>query len=172
MPVIVVMGVSGSGKSTVGEALAARLGVEYADGDTFHPPANIAKMSAGHPLTDDDRWGWLDAMASWIHGHVSTGGVLGASALKRRYRDRLRTGGDVWFLHLSGDRELLAERLLARHGHFMKVTLLDSQLADLEPLQPDEPGHVADLADPPARIVEQALAAFASRTAATGTSTT
>src|SRR5437899_2044599 len=111
MPVIVVMGVSGSGKTTVGEALAARLGVEYADGDAFHPAANIAKMSAGHPLTDDDRWGWLDAMAGWIQAHGPTGGVLGSSALKRRYRDRLRTGGDVWFLHLSGDRELLAERL-------------------------------------------------------------
>ena len=166
MPVIVVMGVSGSGKTTVGEALAARLHVEYADGDAFHPAANIAKMSAGHPLTDDDRWGWLDAMAGWIHGHVATGGVLGASALKRCYRDRLRTGGEVWFLHLSGDRELLAERLRARAGHFMKVALLDSQLADLEPLEPDEPGHLADLAESPEQIVETALAAFASRTEA------
>jgi gluconokinase len=161
MPVIVVMGVSGSGKTTVGEALAARLGVEYADGDAFHPPANIAKMSAGHPLTDDDRWGWLDAMAGWIRAHGPTCGVLGSSALKRRYRDRLRTGGDVWFLHLSGDRELLAERLRARTEHFMKVALLDSQLADLEPLEPDEPGHTVDLAEPPEQLVEQALAALA-----------
>jgi len=161
MPVIVVMGVSGSGKTTVGEALAARLGVEYADGDAFHPAANIAKMSAGHPLTDDDRWGWLDAMAGWIRTHGPTGGVLGSSALKRRYRDRLRTGGEVWFLHLSGDRELLAERLRARTGHFMKVALLDTQLADLEPLEPDEPGHTVDLAKPPERLVEQALAALA-----------
>jgi gluconokinase len=166
MPVIVVMGVSGSGKSTVGEALAARLGVEYADGDTFHPAANIAKMSAGHPLTDDDRWGWLDAMAGWIHEHVDSGGVLGASSLKRRYRDRLRTGGEVWFLHLSGDHELLAERLRTRPGHFMKVALLDSQLADLEPLEPDESGSTADLALPPERIVEAALTAFAARTEA------
>jgi gluconokinase len=165
MPVIVVMGVSGSGKSTVGEALAARLRLEYADGDAFHPAANIAKMSAGHPLTDDDRWGWLDAMAGWIHGHVDTGGVLGASALKRRYRDRLRTGGEVWFLHLSGDHELLAERLRTRAGHFMKVALLDSQLADLEPLESDESGYTANLADTPERIVESALAAFASHTA-------
>lgn len=161
MPVIVVMGVSGSGKTTVGEALAARLGVEYADADAFHPAANIAKMSAGHPLTDDDRWGWLDAMAGWIRAHGPTGGVLGCSALKRRYRDRLRTGGEVWFLHLSGDRELLAERLRARTGHFMKVALLDSQLADLEPLGADEPGHTVDLAEPPERLVEQALAALA-----------
>lgn len=164
MPVIVVMGVSGSGKTTVGQALAARLGVEYADGDTFHPPANIAKMSAGHPLTDDDRWGWLDAMAGWIREHGTTGGVLGASALKRGYRDRLRTGGEVWFLHLSGDHDLLAERLLTRKGHFMKVALLDSQLADLEPLQRDEAGHTADLAESPEQIVESALAAFAGRT--------
>jgi gluconokinase len=160
MAVIVVMGVSGSGKSTVGSALAERLGVDYVDGDTFHPPANIAKMSAGTPLTDDDRWSWLDAMADWIGAHAATGGVLGASALKRRYRDRLRAGGDTWFLHLAGDRERLAERLRARSGHFMKVTLLDSQLADLEPLEPDEPGTTVDLADPPARIVEEALAAL------------
>ncbi|WP_326568528.1 gluconokinase [Amycolatopsis rhabdoformis] len=163
MTIIVVMGVSGSGKTTVGEALAERLGVVYAEADAFHPQANIDKMTAGHALTDEDREPWLQAIARWIAQHEETGGVVSSSALKRRYRDELRAGGDVWFLHLHGDRALLAERMQARKGHFMPVTLLDSQLADLEPLQPDEPGRVVEITEPPAALVEAALHAFQER---------
>jgi gluconokinase len=163
MTVVVVMGVSGSGKTTVGEELAERLGVEYAEADTFHPQANIDKMTAGHPLTDEDREPWLRAISTWIAGHQKAGGVVSSSALKRRYRDELREGGDVWFLHLHGDRDLLAERMQNRKGHFMPVSLLDSQLADLEPLQPDEPGRVFEITEPPAVLVEAALVAFRER---------
>ncbi|WET80685.1 gluconokinase [Amycolatopsis sp. QT-25] len=163
MTVIVVMGVSGSGKTTVGTALAERLGVDYAEADTFHPKANIDKMSSGHPLNDEDRQPWLDAIAAWISGHQSTGGVVTSSALKYRYRDILRGGGDVWFLHLHGGRDLLAARMKTRSGHFMPVSLLDSQLADLEPLRPEERGLVADIAKTPEQIVETALAAFEDR---------
>ncbi|GAA3541334.1 gluconokinase [Amycolatopsis ultiminotia] len=163
MTVIVVMGVSGSGKTTVGTAVAARLGVDYAEADTFHPPANIAKMTAGHPLTDEDRAPWLAAIAKWIGEHRESGGVVSSSALKRSYRDVLAGGGDVWFLHLHGDRGLLAERMKHRSGHFMPVSLLDSQLADLEPLQRDEPGRTFDLAKSPAELVDAALTAFRER---------
>ncbi|WP_181777057.1 gluconokinase [Amycolatopsis pittospori] len=160
MTVIVVMGVSGSGKTTVGTALAERLGVDYAEADTFHPQANIDKMSSGHPLNDEDRQPWLEAIADWIREHQDSGGVVTSSALKYRYRDILRNGGKVWFLHLHGDRALLAERMATRSGHFMPVSLLDSQLADLEPLQPDEFGLVADIAKTPEEIVNTSLAAF------------
>jgi gluconokinase len=161
MTVIVVMGVAGSGKTTVGRDLAERLGVEYAEADTFHPKANIEKMSAGHPLTDEDRRPWLHAIADWISDHQETGGVVSSSALKRRYRDVLRTGGDVWFLHLDGPRELIAERMRHRSGHFMPVALLDSQLADLEPLETDERGAIVDITRPPGEIVRTALDALA-----------
>jgi gluconokinase len=160
MTVIVVMGVSGSGKTTVGTALAEQLGVEYAEADTFHPRANIDKMTAGHALTDEDRAPWLESIAEWIRQHQEAGGVVTSSALKRRYRDVLRTGGRVWFVHLDGDRAVLAERMKTRTGHFMPVSLLDSQLADLEPLQPDEPGRVFDIADSPTDIIAAALAGF------------
>ncbi|AGM03746.1 gluconokinase [Amycolatopsis keratiniphila] len=163
MTVIVVMGVSGSGKTTVGTALAERLGVDYAEADTFHPKANIDKMSSGHPLNDEDRHPWLEAIATWIRDHQCSGGVVTSSALKYRYRDILRSGGKVWFLHLHGDRDLLANRMKTRSGHFMPVSLLDSQLADLEPLQPDEHGLVADIAKKPAEIVETALSVFKDR---------
>ncbi|MGI6874151.1 gluconokinase [Amycolatopsis sp. 3B14] len=161
MTVIVVMGVAGSGKTTVGSALAERLGVEYAEADAFHPPANIAKMSSGHPLDDDDRWPWLHAIAAWISGHQATGGVVSSSALKRRYRDVLRTGGELWFLHLDGPRDVLAERMQGRTGHFMPVSLLDSQLADLEPLETDERGLIADILEAPSAIVDRALTELA-----------
>lgn len=160
MSVIVVMGVSGSGKTTVGTALAEALGVEYAEADTFHPRANIEKMSSGVPLTDEDRAPWLEAIAVWIREHQETGGVVTSSALKRRYRDVLRSGGDVWFIHLDGDRETLAERMKTRKGHFMPVSLLDSQLADLEPLQPDEHGEVLDIRRSPEDLTQAALASF------------
>ncbi|CAM4001418.1 gluconokinase [Kibdelosporangium persicum] len=157
--VIVVMGVSGSGKTTVGTALARRLGVQYAEADEFHPPENVAKMSSGTPLNDDDRWPWLQAIAVWIREHQQTGGVVTSSALKRKYRDVLQTGGDVFFVHLDGTRELIAERLAGRKGHFMPAALLDSQIADLEPLQPDEPGVVLDIEAEPDEIVEAAVRA-------------
>jgi len=163
MTVIVVMGVSGSGKTTIGTALANALDVEYAEADTFHPQANIDKMTAGHPLTDEDRAPWLEAIAGWIREHQATGGVVTSSALKRRYRDVLRTGGNVWFAHLHGDREILAERMQSRSGHFMPVSLLDSQLADLEPLEPDEPGAIFDIREAPAELTDAALTAFRER---------
>ncbi|GHG35378.1 MULTISPECIES: gluconokinase [Amycolatopsis] len=161
MTVIVVMGVSGSGKTTIGTALAVALGVEYAEADTFHPKANIDKMTAGTALTDEDRAPWLEAIAGWIREHQATGGVVTSSALKRRYRDVLRTGGDVWFVHLQVDRAQLAERMKTRKGHFMPVSLLDSQLADLEPLEPDEAGVVLDNSSgTPEEVTEAALTAF------------
>ncbi len=133
---IVVMGVSGCGKSTVGPLLAARLGWAFEDGDAFHPPANVAKMSAGTPLTDDDRWPWLAAIAARIARARADGSgvVLGCSALKRAYRDALRDGhGDVRFVHLAGSLELIAARQAARRGHFMPPSLMASQFAALEP---------------------------------------
>src|SRR3954464_13692721 len=161
MTVIVVMGVSGSGKTTIGTALARALDVEYAEADTFNVQANIDKMTAGHPLNDEDRAPWLEAIAGWIREHQASGGVVTSSALKRRYRDVLRTGGDVWFAHLHGDREQLAERMKTRSGHLMPVSLLDSQLADLEPLEPGEAGAVFDnTGGTPEEITEAALAAF------------
>jgi len=133
------MGVSGSGKSTVAGLLAARLGWDLEDGDDLHPPANVAKMAAGHPLDDADRWPWLELVAEWIRKHTDAGraGVITCSALKRAYRDVLR-GEHVIFVHLAGDREQIMRRMTARHGHFMPPALLDSQLEILEPPDHDE----------------------------------
>ena len=161
MTVIVVMGVAGSGKTTVGTLLAGKLGVEYGEADMFHPAANIKKMSSGVPLTDDDRLPWLNAIAEWIRAHQDSGGVVSCSALKRRYRDVLRTGGDVVFLHLRGAKKLIAERTNSRRGHFMPASLVDSQFADLEPLQPDERGLTLDSLDPAEEIVDAALTTLA-----------
>src|SRR5882757_556306 len=136
-PVVVVMGVSGSGKSTVGGLLAERLSVPYAEADDFHPAANIAKMSAGHPLDDADRAPWLAAIAAWITERGDGGGVVSCSALRRRYRDRLREAAPgLFFLHLDGPPELIAARLAARTRHFMPSGLLDSQFEALERLAP------------------------------------
>jgi gluconokinase len=160
-PVVVVMGVCGTGKSTVGELLAEALGVPYAEADDFHPPANIAKMSAGTPLQDADRWPWLDAIGAWARDRGGRGGVVSCSALKRAYRDRLRaTARRLFFLHLTGDRGLIAERMAARTDHFMPSGLLDSQLATLEPLQPDECGVALSVDPEPAVITERAIAAL------------
>lgn len=142
---IVVMGVSGSGKSTVGAALAQRLRVPFADADDFHPPANIAKMTAGHPLDDNDRYPWLEKIGEWLAEH-SNGGVMSCSALKRSYRDQLRQHcPGVHFLHLSGSPEVIARRQASRPGHFMPASLLASQFATLEPLEPDEDGIAIDV---------------------------
>ncbi|MFI5808753.1 gluconokinase [Streptomyces sp. NPDC051561] len=159
--VVVVMGVAGTGKTTIGPLLAAQLGVPYAEGDDFHPEANIAKMSAGTPLTDDDRWPWLDAIGSWAHGRTGLGGVVSSSALKRSYRDRLRSAAPgIVFVHLTGSRELIEGRMSKRQGHFMPTALLDSQFATLQPLGPDEAGVDVDVAGSPEEITERAVAAL------------
>nr|WSZ95229.1 gluconokinase [Streptomyces sp. NBC_00857] len=159
--VVVVMGVAGTGKTTVGPLLAAALGVPYAEGDDFHPPENIAKMSAGTPLEDADRWPWLDAIGLWAHGRAGLGGVVSSSALKRAYRDRLRAAApDALFLHLSGDRPLIERRMSERQGHFMPTALLDSQFAALEELGADEAGVAVDVSGSPEDITERAVAAL------------
>jgi len=155
------MGVSACGKSDIGARLAQALGAPFIEGDRFHPPENVAKMSAGIPLDDEDRRGWLQALRAEIERAWQTEPVvvLSCSALKRAYRDVLRgDGGDVRFVHLHGDRDLIAQRMAARSGHFMPVSLLDSQLRTLEPLQPDERGVTLDVREPPQRLVEQVMA--------------
>ena len=142
---IVVMGVSGSGKSTVGAALAQRLRVPFADADDFHPPANIAKMTAGHALDDTDRYPWLEKIGEWLADHPD-GGVMSCSALKRKYRDQLRRHcPEVTFVHLSGSPEVIARRQASRPGHFMPAALLASQFETLEPLESDERGITIDV---------------------------
>lgn len=149
------MGISGSGKSTVGRALADRLSVPFADADDLHPPSNIAKMSAGHPLDDADRWPWLAVVGQWVAGHPD-GCVMSCSALKRAYRDRIRAAAPAsWFLHLDGAPETIAARQAARPDHFMPPELVASQLATLEPLAADESGLVVDVADDVDAIVGQ-----------------
>jgi gluconokinase len=156
---IVVMGVSGSGKSTVGAALAQRLRVPFADADDFHPPANIAKMTAGHPLDDDDRYPWLEAIGEWLAARQS-GGVMSCSALKRRYRDQMRRHrADVEFLHLAGSPEVIGRRQASRPGHFMPAALLASQFSTLEPLEPDERGIAIDVGQDIDSIIEEFVAA-------------
>jgi gluconokinase len=132
--IVVVMGVCGCGKTTVGKALAAALGWRFFDADDFHPPANIEKMAAGIPLTDTDRWPWLDRLAAEMGAIERAGGhaVLACSALRQAYRDRLAVAGDVRFVHLRGDRATIAARVAARPGHYMPATLVDSQFAALE----------------------------------------
>lgn len=157
---LVVMGVAGSGKSTVAQGLEERLGWAYAEGDDFHPIANIAKMSSGTPLADTDRWPWLDSIAAWTAREDAAGHstIVTCSALRRAYRDRLRTApGRTLFVHLAGSEELLAERMNARPGHFMPPSLLPSQLATLEPLDADEDGTVLDIDATIPEIVEAAI---------------
>ena len=161
-PLVVVMGVSGTGKTTIGEALAARLHLDYRDADVFHPQANIDKMAAGHPLDDDDRAPWLAAIGGWLAEHDQSGGVVSCSALHRTYRDTLRSFAPrARFLHLSGDPEVIAERMRARPEHFFKVEMLASQLETLEPLEDDEPGVTADLSDPVEQIIDHFLSTLA-----------
>jgi gluconokinase len=155
-PVVVVMGVSGSGKTTVGRSLADRLEVEYGEADDFHPQANVDKMAAGEPLDDDDRAPWLAAIGSWMAERGERGAVVSCSALKRQYRDTLRDAApSAVFLHVHGTRELLEERLEGRSGHFMPPSLLTSQLETLEPLQDDEAGVTVDVRLSPDEVVEQ-----------------
>jgi gluconokinase len=165
---IVVMGVSGSGKSTVGAALAQRLRVPFADADDFHPQANIAKMTAGEPLDDDDRYPWLEAIGEWLAAHDGSGGVMSCSALKRKYRDQLRRHcAGVEFLHLAGTPEVIGRRQASRPGHFMPASLLASQFKTLEPLEPDERGVTIDVDQNIDSIVDDYVALSATRTTET-----
>ena len=158
--IAVVMGVSGSGKTTLARGLAARLDWPFQEGDDLHPAANVAKMSRGEPLTDDDRWPWLRALATWMDERIAAGesGVLTCSALHRSYRDYLREGRpQVRFCHVTVDPGVLAARLERRSGHYMPPSLLPSQLAALEPLQPDEPGVTVSGDGPPEAVLDEAL---------------
>lgn len=144
---VIVMGVSGSGKTTVATGLAEAMGWTYVEGDELHPQANVDKMAAGIPLTDEDRWPWLRRIGAWIDEHENSGksAVITCSALKRSYRDLLREGRpDVQFCHVEVSREALEDRLAHREGHYMPASLLQSQLDTLEPLQADEPGIVVE----------------------------
>ncbi|PXW27794.1 UNVERIFIED_CONTAM: gluconate kinase (SKI family) [Williamsia faeni] len=156
---LVVMGVSGSGKSAVGAALAQRLRVPFADADDFHPPANIAKMSGGHALDDDDRYPWLETIGQWLTAH-SDGGVMSCSALKHKYRDQLRAHcPTVRFVYLSGSPEVIGRRQASRPGHFMPPALLASQFETLEPLGPDEQGYEINIDQSIDKIVETYIVA-------------
>ena len=160
---LIVMGVAGSGKSTTAGLLSERLGWPFRDADTFHPEANIAKMSRGEPLTDEDRWPWLAAIGAWIDDHLARGEstVVTCSALKRSYRDAL-VGSRPWahLVHLVGDKDLIAGRMGARMGHFMPVGLLDSQFATLEPPQSDERVLSVPVTQPPDEVVGTIVAAL------------
>ncbi len=158
---IVVMGVSAAGKSSVSAALAERLRLPWIDADALHPPANVAKMAAGTPLSDEDRWPWLDEVGARLASAAAgkDGVILACSALRRAYRDRIRTHAPAAvFVHLTGTPELLAARVSARVGHFMPASLLASQLAVLEPLGPGERGFEIDVTPPVSEIADAAVA--------------
>jgi beta-N-acetylhexosaminidase len=169
---IIVMGVSGCGKTTIGDLVARELGVPFLDGDSLHPVENVAKMAAGTPLTDEDRWPWLATVGAELATAGNGGLVLACSALRRSYRDAIRDQApDTVFLHLHGSKEVLKARTEGRSGHFMPPALLESQLATLEPLEADEPGVVVDIAAPVTQVVTEALAGIAAVAgAAVGTS--
>ena len=155
---MVLMGVAGCGKTSVGMALAIRLGATYRDGDDLHPKANIAKMSRGEPLTDEDRWPWLALVGRSLRGDGVH--IVGCSALKRSYRDQIRreAGGPVTFIHLAGSQSVIAARMAARTGHFMPPALLASQFAALEPPGPDEPAITVDIDQPFEAVIDAILA--------------
>ena len=161
--VLVVMGVSGSGKTTIAALLAGRLHWDFEDADDLHPAANVAKMHAGLPLTDEDRWPWLDAVAGWIDATRAAcrHGVIACSALKRSYRVIIvGTRPDVKLVYLKGDPAVIARRLACRHGHFMPTGLLESQLEALEEPTADEPAIVVSIERPPREIADAALDAL------------
>jgi gluconokinase len=160
---LIVMGVSGSGKTTVAVGIADQLGWVFAEGDSFHPDANVEKMASGHPLTDADRWPWLRAIGEWIDDQNSRGNnvVVTCSALRRTYRDFLREGRTGMRLcHVFADEATIADRLKHREGHYMPASLLPSQLATLEPLGPDEPGVTVSAGPAPREVVADALRAL------------
>jgi gluconokinase len=164
--IIVVMGVSGIGKTTVGKRLAAALGARFLEGDSYHPSANIEKMKHGHPLTDADRQPWLEILAGKLEESRAKGEsvVLACSALRRRYRDTLRAGhADVDFVFLNAEQAVIQKRLDARRHHFMPPSLLDSQFADLEAPGADERAIPADAGQSPDAIVDSVLAVLGAR---------
>lgn len=164
--IVVVMGVSGSGKSTVARAVAAATGRDFAEGDNFHSAANVAKMHSGDPLTDADRWPWLEAIGDWIGAQVARGesGVVTCSALRRAYRDLLRQGRPaVRFLHVSAPAQTIEGRMQHRSGHYLPPSLLPSQLATLEPLGPDEPGVEVTNQGTPDEVLHRSLEALGLR---------
>jgi len=156
---IVVMGVSATGKTSVGELLAEELGCEFVEGDSLHPRRNIEKMEAGTPLTDEDRWPWLQAIADLVavRDHEGTSTVVTCSALKRKYRDILRDAAPTFFVHLDAPFQVLEARMQQRTKHFMPTSLLKSQFDDLEPLDDDEPGAVVDVTPDIDVVVEEAV---------------
>jgi carbohydrate kinase (thermoresistant glucokinase family) len=163
--VLVIMGVSGSGKSTIAALLARELGWPCRDADEFHPPANVAKMRSGTPLTDEDRWPWLDAIAAWIDDRRAAGepGIVTCSALKRSYRDVLiGAREDVRLVYLKGDEELISQRLSKRHGHFMPAALLHSQFETLEEPKADERPITVSIAPRPEKIAAEIIKALRS----------
>jgi gluconokinase len=168
-PLIVVMGVAGSGKTTLASRLAEKLGVPFVEGDSLHPPANVKKMASGIPLTDDDRWPWLEAIGERMEVERTTGHgvVVACSALKRAYRDCLRkhVHGKIHFFLLDGSRQLIGDRMKRRKGHFMPPALLDSQFATLERPAPDEHAVVLDISHKPAQLVEEAAKSITPETA-------
>jgi gluconokinase len=166
---VVVMGVAGTGKSTTGQILASRLGWPFAEADDFHSAANVAKMAAGTPLTDEDRRPWLESIRAWIDATAGDS-VVSCSALRRNYRDILRGAqANVQFLHLSGTEESIGARMAARTDHFMPTSLLASQLATLEPLEGDENGVVIEITGTPEEIVTNAIKALGLREMGTAT---
>ena len=155
--IVIIFGVSGAGKTTVGKLLARELGWHFIEADEFHPSGNIEKMRSGHPLTDNDRWPWLERLRQQIERSLSAGenAVLACSALKRTYRDRLRVSDEVKFVLLRGDYALVEKQLCSRHGHFMNPELLRSQFADLEEPKPDEGVAIIELRRKPQELVEE-----------------
>ncbi|MCY0096894.1 gluconokinase [Hoeflea ulvae] len=153
----VIMGVAGCGKTSVGEGLSQLTGTRFIDGDALHPKANVDKMSAGTPLTDEDRWPWLEAIGRQF-GSSAEPLIIGCSALKRSYRDRIRhhCGGAVTFIHLTGSRDVISRRMQQRKNHFMPLTLLDSQFAALEPPATDEASISIDIDQPLKAIIAAA----------------
>jgi gluconokinase len=164
VPLIVVMGVAGSGKSTIAAGLAEKLGVDFIEGDSLHPQANVNKMAGGVPLTDEDRWPWLDKIGDHIEAErvAGRGVVVSCSALKRIYRDALRrkVQGRLRFVLLNGAKELISQRMLARKGHFMPQSLLDNQLATLERPGPDEDAVILDISHTVPSLLSEAGAAI------------
>ena len=159
--IVVVMGVAGTGKSTVAKGISTLMGWTFAEGDAFHPQANIDKMSAGIPLTDEDRWPWLKVINTWMVAReaLDENTVVSSSALKRSYREVLAQNVPTFFVHLTGSQELIQQRLNERKGHFMPPALLPSQFAILEPLQPDENGVEVSIEGSVEEMVERAVAA-------------
>jgi gluconokinase len=159
--IILLMGVAGSGKTTTGERLSRTLGWAFRDADSFHPAANVEKMKSGVPLTDADRWPWLDAIGAWMDDQKGQGmpGIVSCSALKRVYRDRLLAGrAHVGLVYLSGSKALISERMSRRKNHFMPPALLDSQFATLEPPDDDEKALIVDVGVTPDRVVQSIIA--------------